>query len=342
MSVTSAQFQKILVYTPKFYPSVGGLENITLMLVKEFVRLGHDVSVICFEHQKGCKSGVNTFYRPSIIKQVKLFLWCSVFYMPNISLKGFWLMIFGPHKRWIVSHNNWYRRNDNRKGWQDILKLASTHLYKNIAVSNSVASVIPAPCHVIHNCYDNVVFHDNYDIKRSKDFVFVGRLVSDKGCVLLIDAFYELSRKNIETNLTIIGDGPERKNLEKKVSDLGLTDKVEFTGILRGEDLARVLNRCSIMVIPSLWEEPFGIVALEGLACGCQLICSAGGGLSEAADKWAVYFSNGNVKELTGLMMDKLKSKCQESPQERRLRLNYLQKKIPSIIAESYIKVFID
>jgi len=79
--------------------------------------------------------------------------------------------------------------------------------------------------------------------------------------------------------LTIIGSGPEEYSLRKLADDIGITGQVSFLGVKRGEESARLLNQHEILVIPSRWEEPFGIVSLEGIACGCVVIGSEGGGL---------------------------------------------------------------
>ncbi len=51
---------------------------------------------------------------------------------------------------------------------------------------------------------------------------------------------------------------------------------------MRGDALARLLNRHRVLVVPSRWEEPFGIVALEGAACGCVVVGTRSSGLVEA------------------------------------------------------------
>jgi glycosyltransferase involved in cell wall biosynthesis len=120
-------------------------------------------------------------------------------------------------------------------------------------------------------------------------------LVSDKGASLLL---YAVKLVNPKPQLTIIGDGPERPVLEKQVIDLQLQAQVEFAGSRQGEQLADLLRRHEILVVPSLWQEPFGIVALEGIACGCVVIGSAGGGLSEAIGPCGVTFPNGDARAL--------------------------------------------
>ena len=72
---------------------------------------------------------------------------------------------------------------------------------------------------------------------------------------------------------------------------------VRLTGELLGK-LVEELNSHKIMVIPSLWEEPFGNVALEGMACGCLVLASYGGGLPDAVGKAGLTFKRGSVEDL--------------------------------------------
>ena len=62
--------------------------------------------------------------------------------------------------------------------------------------------------------------------------------------------------------------------------------------------MAELLNRHRILVVPSRWAEPFGIVALEGIACGCVVVGSENGGLKEAIGPCGITFENGNVRAL--------------------------------------------
>ena len=170
---------------------------------------------------------------------------------------------------------------------------------RHIAVSRSVADSLAVESTVIHNCYDDEVFKLYPQEPRDFDFVFVGRLVSQKGCELLIDACSRLGRP---FSLNIIGDGFESEKLRAKVKALGLERQIGFLGFMQGEALARMLNRHRTMVVPSLGVEGFGIVALEGLACGCRLLVSDAGGLTEAVDGQGEIFGVGDVDALHALL----------------------------------------
>jgi glycogen synthase len=112
--------------------------------------------------------------------------------------------------------------------------------------------------------------------------VFVGRLVSEKGVSDLIDALGQLSREGFQPRLSIVGDGPERPGILARVDALGLGPQVTFTGIKRGPDLAKFIARHRVMAVPSRCAEGFGLVALEGIACGCVVVGTSLGGLPEA------------------------------------------------------------
>jgi len=102
----------------------------------------------------------------------------------------------------------------------------------------------------------------------------------------------------LQPDLTIIGVGPEEGNLRELTRELGLDRQVTFAGEKSGEELAATLNRHQIMVVPSRWAEPFGIVALEGIACGFVVVGSRDGGLGEAIGPCGLTFKNGDEREL--------------------------------------------
>jgi glycosyltransferase involved in cell wall biosynthesis len=138
--------------------------------------------------------------------------------------------------------------------------------------------------------------------------VFLGRLVSDKGADLLVEAFARLAADRELQNacalmgtawhLTVVGSGSEKAALQSQVVARGLSDRVEFCGAVAGEALVSILNRHRVIAIPSRWREPFGMVALEGMACGCVPIGSDGGGLPDAIGDAGLTFPRGSIEGL--------------------------------------------
>jgi glycogen synthase len=328
---------KILVYSSVFYPAIGGIENHSLFLVKEFVKAGHQVRVITEQEQDPQKplERIEVLRTPGVFKQLKMFYWADVLYMPNITLKGAWLILFNPFKKWVISHNDFHLQYSNdlktKLKWL-LIKMAT----RNISVSKSVAQFLKIPSEVIYNCYDDSVFKLYTEEPRTYDIVFVGRLVSQKGCELLIDACKTLDRP---FTLNIIGDGFEMEKLKSKVKELRLENVIKFLGFKKNEELARLLNRHRIMVVPSLDVEGFGIVALEGLACGCHMIVSNAGGLSEAVDGFGDIFQMGDKEQLTAILKNALNQPYQPI-QENAALLQYLEEHSKKSVAQKYLSVF--
>ena len=297
---------KILIYSSVFYPSLGGIETVVSSLTHEFVFQGHEVKLVTQVPAPDSKVfPFEVIRRPSWQKLLKLTAWCDVYFQICMSLKGIYplLMI---RKPWIVTHQNWYSRLDSSLGIQDYLKRFLTHFSTNITASLALAEQLKAPFTVVPNPYREDIFYEMPEIIREKELVFLGRLVSDKGVDLLLDALANLKHLGLTPRLTIIGSGPEEPKLRQQVKQLEIVAQVDLVGVKVENELAQLLNAHKILVVPSRWQEPFGIVALEGIACGCVVIGSKEGGLKDAIGPCGVTFPNGDVKALTQALFDLL------------------------------------
>ncbi len=325
---------RILIFSTVFYPVLGGIENLTLNLSKEFVRKGHQVKVITYQKQTEPINGIDVYYAPDLLKIMRLFFWCNIYYMPNISLKGVWPLLLNPRKKWIVSQNDFSLTKD--KSLLSLLKLFLIKFTsKNISVSKSVAGSLLTPSEIIYNCYDDAVFTTQNSIDRKYDFVFVGRLVSQKGCDNLIRACEDIQQP---FRLTIVGDGPEMKQLKNLVEKINLSGQIVFTGTLNSEKIAEILNQHKVLVIPSISKEGFGIVVLEGLACGCKIIAANTGGLAEAVGSFGKLYPPGDIRQLNLLLKEALQKKQPDYNQkELAAYLNNYQK---HIVAAKYLSAF--
>jgi glycosyltransferase involved in cell wall biosynthesis len=110
---------------------------------------------------------------------------------------------------------------------------------------------------------------------------FAGRLLWEKGTDLLIDAFALVLARFPEAKLLIAGDGAERSNIVSQINRLGLQSQVRLLGHIPRHDLEREFANAWVQVVPSRWEEPFGLVAAEALMRGMAVIASNTGGLAE-------------------------------------------------------------
>jgi len=99
----------------------------------------------------------------------------------------------------------------------------------------------------------------------------------------LIQAAPKILEQHPDAKLVIMGDGWARSSLQEMAKSLGVDGRTVFTGFVPDGVLASLLSTCAVLVIPSVYE-PFGIVALEGMATGSPVIASQIGGLAEVIE----------------------------------------------------------
>ena len=322
---------RILLGSHHFFPSTGGIETATNVLAREFLALGHEVRVVTQTAGKG-EFPFAVIRRPGPLQLLRHVRWCEVFLQNNISLRTLWPLLF-VRRPLFIAHQTWITNSDGSVGWQHRLKRFVLRYATSLAISRAVAEDLRSQSIQVGNPYDDKVFQERPPEPRTKELIFVGRLVSDKGASLLLEA---LALLGSGPRLTVAGDGPERASLEKQAADLGLQSRVDFVGSQTSEQLAKLLRQHEILVVPSRWREPFGIVALEGIACGCVVVGSAEGGLAEAIGPCGVTFPNGDAQALANAL-----ARFLEDPSERdRLRGNsaaHLARFTPRHVASLYL-----
>ncbi len=140
--------------------------------------------------------------------------------------------------------------------------------------------------------------------KRSKKksstqkIVFAGRLIKRKGVEQLVNVFKNVSKKIPNTKLYIVGDGPEKSNLEKLVRNINLEDKVEFTGSIN--DTQNYFVDADLCVFPSLEGEGLMTVVAEAMMSGSCVITSNRMGNEEMVKhgKTGILVTPGSEEEL--------------------------------------------
>lgn len=138
------------------------------------------------------------------------------------------------------------------------------------------------------------------DKKTSKiSLGFVGRLHKEKG---VDDLIKSLSLLENSFYLRIVGDGAERKKLEKLVKKLRLSNQVVFLG--KKENVIAEYKKMDILIIPSI-SEPFGLVWAEAFALGIPVIASKVDGIKDFIEdgSTALLFEKSNIKELKGKIL---------------------------------------
>ena len=174
--------------------------------------------------------------------------------------------------------------------------LYSRFLYTRlVTVSNSVretlikASVPASKIEVIHHGTNVEAFakttEDRRDVRRALDIPedsvavgIVGRIAPEKGHAVLLEAFGKVHAR-YPLSLVIVGNGPDEQLIRDQAAQMGLTDKVFFTGFR--DDVNNVINALDIVAVPSTWNEPCSAVVQQGMALSKPIIGTRAGGTPE-------------------------------------------------------------
>lgn len=125
------------------------------------------------------------------------------------------------------------------------------------------------------------IFQPDESVKRSNtEILFVGRLVEKKGVEYLLKSIPQTINAIPDLTLTIIGEGPERKKLERLCVDLMITNRVNFIGSIENDKLPSYYNKAAALVAPFITartgdEDGFGLVVAEALCCNCPVIVTS-------------------------------------------------------------------
>lgn len=125
------------------------------------------------------------------------------------------------------------------------------------------------PIYIVSNGIVPLPEEPTVEVNRDS-FLFVGRLAPVKGIEVLLKAMTLLEEK---IRLIVVGDGELRNSLQRTVSDLGISDRVEFVGNLPLHEVYGYMRRCAALVLPS-FSETQGVVLMEANNCGRPVICT--------------------------------------------------------------------
>ena len=148
-------------------------------------------------------------------------------------------------------------------------------------------------------------------LRRESHVLYAGRLTTEKGIELLVDTWTNyVARYFPEPVLHIAGAGPSEALVE--AASRNSEGRIRFHGLLSPEALAEVGQLCRLSVIPSIWPEPFGLVAAEALAAGRGIIVTDVGALPEIAlDQRCSWLSMPDAASLGGAIRSALMARSE-------------------------------
>jgi len=330
----------VLLYSHAFDPSLGGVETVSRTLAEGFVARGLACRVVTQTPGPGTSfpfevirqpatgqirelvrwadvvlfNGATLALQPWVLLARKPFVWVHVGYQAaTIDGAGWVDGVRSPLTPWasFVFHA---RRGGLKGGVQHGLKLAVRRFVarflvtRNVAITQWMDRMLPLPRQVqIYNPFPIDQFRAADGRPADHAFFYIGRIVQEKGIDTLIRAFaIVLARSDTAPRLLLIGDGTARPAIEGLVDELGVREHVTFAGKQSGAALVDWVARGQIGVLPSVWYEPMGGVAVELLAAGKSMIVSEQGGLAECVGEAGLVFPNGDHAALAERMLQLL------------------------------------
>lgn len=199
-----------------------------------------------------------------------------------------WLMLTAP-RRWLCSRAN-------------VNLCITNHVAKRVRLPHSTVIYygVPAPPVMIARARPAL---SQTALSPTLPVAYVGRLVHEKGVATLIHAAQIVREQGYSISLKIIGDGPQRQSLEAMARNIkDGPGSIEFTGSLQGDALHAALQSAAVVVIPSLNEEPAGLVVMEQMIAGRPVIVTSHGGAPELAGDAGLTFPPGDAIALAACL----------------------------------------
>lgn len=228
-------------------------------------------------------------------------------------------------------HNDFNEWDKTEENYRKIANTASKILVVSEYIKNRVNSVEKTDkVRVLYNAIDTAIYNNTVQLKNeynidNKDIVvgYCGRITREKGILELVKAIKKIdTNKNVK--LLIVGSQWYEKLYEDKYvlklkEEINpIKDKVIFTGYIKQEDMPKVYNTLDIVVIPSLWEEPFGCVAIEAMAAGKPLVVAKSGALPEIVNEDYAY-----IIEKNSQFIDNMTNSIKKLVDDNEMRIQY-------------------
>ena len=314
---------KILYWTPLFWPDLGGIEVLAIKTLPALYQRGHEIIVITSHGElelpdRSDYKGIPVYRFPFSqvltkrdIKQVKKVqeevAELKRSFKPDLihlhypgHIAYFHLNTIGAHRAptLLTVHTdfNGLRADANTLFGQTIRSADWVTAVSNATLSDTVqvVSEIKNRSSVIYNGLEVPETVPEPLPFDKAQILCLGRLAHEKGIDLAITAFASLQKNFPNLVLVIAGDGPVRGDLEQQVFALGLADRIKFTGWIQPERVPELFNQSTILVVPSRYREPFGLVAVEAGQMERPVVATKVGGLPEVV-----------IHQETGLLCEK-------------------------------------
>lgn len=330
---------KILITADPFIPvppiHYGGIERILDMLIKEYLEAGHEVTLIGHPDSKpavGCRFIPYSSDKDNVIKNGLLITKTYLKYKFDIIhsfsrlLYLFPLLPFGVQK--IMSYQREPTITQIKRAVQLSKKNTLAFTGCSDYISNQIAVVGDA--YTVYNGVPLEAFHFNNVVSPDAPLVFLGRIEEIKGTHVAIEVAIKTNKK-----LIIAGNIPSehKQYFEEKVKPY-LNENITYIGPVNDIQKNELLQNASAFLMPILWNEPFGIVMAEAMACGTPVIGFARGSVPEVVKNDTTGFTCTTIDDMINAVnsISKINRETVRAEAENRFSAK--------VIADNYLQLY--
>lgn len=343
--------KKILISTYTFLPDIGGVATNKLTMASALLESGCEVKVVTnTECATEDDFPFEVIRSPGPRQIINIYRWADIILFSNLSIKLAWPAIFTKSRLGLCHHSSSAFDKDISKlkftFLRNILEKAivkkAVHFPNSVFTKKSGGEMLSKyPSHILYPIaeYEKIPDQVKDLFMEKKDAVFVGRLEEEKGILFLIDNMALIKATLCVEKLIVAGDG----SLFEELKNRNIED-VEFLGAIDLKGVERVITQCSFALVPSIWEEPFGQTAVQGLALGAAVVVSDRGGLPEAVGDCAAKFNYEDPTSFEKALVEArlTRDHCESSVGYRNEYFEKVDRHLQTFNSESMAKIVLD
>lgn len=276
----------------------GGIERIIDLLINYLVAQGHEVILVAHPDSKVSVPLIPFTNQNSKLKHIANILTVNKIkkFTPNVIHSFGRLMYLLPFFRSNIPKIMSYQREPTLTQIKRAVSLSKNNSMSftgcSLYISNQIKHLASATA--IYNGFPTNVYSPNFIYNENAPLVFLGRIEEIKGVHLAI----EIAQK---TNKALIIAGnipPESQLYFKELIQPHLNAKIKYVGVVNDEQKNELLRHASALLMPILWNEPFGIVMIEAMACGTPVIALKRGSVPEVVKENLTGCICNNIEEM--------------------------------------------
>lgn len=293
----------------------GGIERIVALLAEEYIRLGHSVDLLATDGSNieccTCYSIGKEGFPPSKSEMKKAlfiawkFIWINrkkYDLVHNFGRLLYLLPILGNHVNKIMC----YQREIPSKNIRFISKFPTKNLtFVGCSADLISRANVPGRWFSIHNAVNFEKYLLNYETRSDMPLLFLGRIERIKGLHTAIDVAIQTNRKLIIAgNISRLPE--EISYYESEIKSKIDGNQIKYVGEVNDKEKNELIGNASVLLMPIEWNEPFGIVMIEAMACGTPVVGFRKGAIPEVITDGVTGYVVNSINEMK-IAIDKCK-----------------------------------